>query len=92
MGVAGLTVRQLASGSWAVLDADGEKVSMAYRDHAEAEDRRQLLVRQSQSQTRQCLSCTKEFQSVGPGNRMCTRCRHGVSLDAQTLSSNGGAA
>ena len=29
-----------------------------------------------------CLSCNKQFQAHGPGNRMCDRCRHGADGDA----------
>lgn len=34
------------------------------------------------AQTRKCLRCTKEFQSTGAGNRMCTSCA-GVSAGVE---------
>lgn len=30
---------------------------------------------QTQSRTRGCLRCTAPFRSIGPGHRLCDRCR-----------------
>ena len=35
----------------------------------------------SQHKTRRCLSCSSQFASTGPGNRICSSCK---SLDAFT--------
>lgn len=38
---------------------------------------------QAAQKPRKCLSCSTEFKSTGPGNRICTRCK---GLDHFTCS------
>lgn len=71
---------------YAVLDQDGRRVSLVYRDEFTAR------IRAAEIQTREdrrhapairpCMTCQAEFEAIGLHNRMCPDCRdHGMVLD-----------
>jgi Zn finger protein HypA/HybF involved in hydrogenase expression len=44
---------------------------------AQAEVRRDALIREARMKLRPCITCRTEFRSEGPHHRMCQRCRKG---------------
>jgi len=45
-------------------------------DDEEAEELMEGAV-QNEVKSRVCLKCGKSFESIGPGNRLCSNCNHG---------------
>lgn len=60
-----------------IVRKDGEKV-FGRTVRAKAEEARDRFEREARTVTRDCLTCGGAFQSEGPHNRMCDKCRQGA--------------
>lgn len=63
------------SGSSHFVTKDGERCMGPFTSHGRALDVRDELIREARKRKRNCLTCTDEFMSEGPHNRMCDTCR-----------------
>ena len=54
---------------------DGAVVGLGYVNRRDAEEALGILLRSSQRTMRPCISCGRPFESSGPHNRMCPRCK-----------------
>lgn len=70
-----LSVQHLKNGYY-VVDARGKPVSGRLSYAAEAEIRLDKIRRKEASTRRPCMCCRQRFDSEGPHNRLCGRCRY----------------
>jgi len=61
--------------SWSVTDVNGKPHGQTYRNNADAFEFAKRLEHADRISTRHCLCCDKSFESEGPHNRMCNKCR-----------------
>lgn len=54
---------------------DGVSVMGPFGTHSRAQDVRDELIRKDRMRKRPCMTCTTEFMSEGPHNRLCDACR-----------------
>ena len=54
---------------------DGVSVMGPFGSHGRALDVRDELIRKDRMRERPCMTCTTEFMSEGPHNRLCDACR-----------------
>lgn len=71
-------------GHQAIVTEDGVKV-FGPATIAQAEEKRDALVRKAKRKKRKCISCPEEIMSEGPHHRMCARCRN-VSASAELIA------
>ena len=70
-----LEVRRMGGCMFAVFQGD-RQVSSPSTSKDMAEEKLDARERWARLRARPCLCCKRPFQSEGPHNRMCTRCRN----------------
>lgn len=58
-----------------LIDEEGTAVGMGYVHRRDADEALGIRLRSSQRTIRPCISCGRPFESSGPHNRMCPRCK-----------------
>lgn len=87
MSGAGLVIRACGDGTYDILDGAGVRVSGGWGDRAQAEVRKDRMEAEARRRTRPCITCSEEFRSDGPHNRMCNACRTRAADDFGLLES-----
>lgn len=71
--MAGYTIE--GSGIHYYVMQDGAEVMGPFGSYGRAHDVRDELIRKDRMRKRPCMTCTTEFMSEGPHNRLCDACR-----------------